>query len=353
MNAGELLRRGTATLRQAGLEWPRLEAEVLLAHAWGCSREELLIHPEREAPEVAAPQFLALVGQRAGGVPAAYLTGVREFMSLPLAVTPAVLIPRPETEMLVEEVLRWLAGRPENGAIFDQPLVADVGTGSGAIAVSLAHYHLAVQVAAIDVSEEALSVAAGNAGRHGLADRISFLAGDLLAPLLERISKFEVRSSKFDLKKGIGGSDAQSCNASIGNGRPVGQNDIAHDASPCSAAGVLSSAPPGGGRRGTAVVANLPYIPTAAWSRLPPEVRREPRLALDGGGDGLDLYRRLLPQAIDWLAPGGLLACEIDPGQAKVLSELLQQDGWRQVRLIRDYRGEERVVAALCPGGEG
>ena len=94
------------------------------------------------------------------------------------------------------------------------------------------------------------------------------------------------------------------------------------------------------------MVANLPYIPTAAWDRLPPEVRREPRLALDGGGDGLDLYRRLLPQAAAWLAPGGLLACEIGPGQAEVLIELLRQDSWQQARLIRDYRGEERVVIA-------
>ncbi len=301
MTGGELLRQGTAALRQAGLESPRLDAEVLLAHAWSRSREELLIHPEQEAPEAATRQFLALVRQRAEGAPAAYLTGAREFMSLLMAVTPAVLIPRPETEVLVEEVLRWLAARPTRpahwtryrrlsgrGAVFDQPLVADVGTGSGAIAVSLAHYHLAVQVTAIDISEAALEVAAVNAVRHGLADRIGFLAGDLLAPLLER-----------------------------------------------GAAGT-----------GAAVVANLPYLPSAVWDRLPPEVRREPRLALDGGGDGLGLYRRLLPQAAAWLAPGGLLACEIGPGQAEVLIGLLRQDRWQQSRLIRDYRGEERVVIA-------
>jgi release factor glutamine methyltransferase len=294
MTGGELLQQGTAVLRQAGLDSPRLDAEVLLAHAWGRSREDLLIHPEQEATEAVVRQFLAMVGQRAGGVPAAYLTGAREFMSLLMAVTPAVLIPRPETEVLVEEVLRWLESRPHNNTVFDQPLVADLGTGSGAIAVSLAHYHPAVQVVAIDISEAALEVATVNAARHGLADRINFLAGDLLAPLLE-------------------GGDAGA---------------------------------------GTAVAANLPYIPSAAWDRLPPEVRREPRLALDGGGDGLDLYRRLLPQAAAWLAPGGLLACEIGPGQADVLIGLLQQDSWQQARLIRDYRGEERVVAALRTGGE-
>ena len=112
MTGGELLRQGTAVLRQAGLDQPRLEAEVLLAHVWDRSREELLIHPEQEVPEAAARQFLALVGERAGGVPTAYLTGAREFMSLMMTVTPAVLIPRPETELLVEEVLRWLESRP-------------------------------------------------------------------------------------------------------------------------------------------------------------------------------------------------------------------------------------------------
>ncbi len=219
MTGGELLRRGTAVLRQAGLEQPRLEAEVLLAHAWGRSREELLIHPEQEVPEAAARQFLALAGQRAGGVPAAYLTSAREFMSLLMAVTPAVLIPRPETEVLVEEVLRWLASRTTGacysgrGTVFDQPLVADVGTGSGAIAVSLARYHLAVQVTAIDISEAALEVAAVNAARHGLADRISFLAGDLLAPLLARGCRG---------RDGSGGQPALYPHRSMGQAAPGG-----------------------------------------------------------------------------------------------------------------------------------
>lgn len=304
-----MLRQGTAVLRQAGLDQPRLEAEVLLAHAWNCTRESLLIHPEHDVPEAVIRQWADLVRQRAGGMPAAYLTGAREFMSLLMVVTPAVLIPRPETELLVEEVLHWLASRPAgSGAVFDQPLVADVGTGSGAIAVSLAHYHRAAQVIALDVSEAALEVAASNAGRHGLADRVSFIAGDLLAPLLE-----------------------QEQARAPGAGRP----------------GTHREWP---GRRGTAVVANLPYIPSAAWDSLSPEVRREPRLALDGGGDGLDLYRRLLPQAAAWLTPGGLLACEIGLAQADPLFELLRQGGWQQVRLLRDYHGEERVVMAQKQG---
>ncbi len=262
-----------------------------MAHAWRLSRQDLLIHPEREAPEAVTRQFLDLVRQRIEHVPVAYLTGGREFMSLMFTVTPAVLIPRPETELLVEEVLRWLASREDDGAVFDQPLVADVGSGSGAVAVSLARYHLAVQVMATDISEAALDVAAVNANRHGLADRITFFAGDLLTPLL--------------------GSEGT----------------------------------------GAAVVANLPYIPTDALEQLPPEVQREPQLALDGGPDGLDLYRRLLPQAASWLAPGGLLACEIGPGQTGVLAGLLWQFNWQRIRVIRDYRGEERVVTAMRGAG--
>ena len=292
MTGGKLLRRGTALLRQSGFDQARLAAEVLLAFAWDCARETLLIYPELETPEAVAGQFLDLVRQRVEHVPAAYLTGAREFMSLMMHVTPAVLIPRPETELLVEELLHWLVSRTDNGAVFDQPLVADVGAGSGAIAVSLAHYHLTVQVVATDSSEAALDIAAANANRHGLADRITFLAGDLLAPLLEQ---------------GVAGT-------------------------------------------GTAVVANLPYIPTAVLEQLPPEVQREPRLALDGGPDGLDLYRRLLPQAAAWLEPGGLLACEIGIGQAEMLAGLLQRGGWEQINTIRDYRGEDRVVTALRPG---
>ena len=239
MTGGELLRQGTAVLRQAGLDQPRLEAEVLLAYAWGRTREELLIHPEQEVPEAAGRQFLALVGERAGGVPTAYLTGAREFMSLVMTVTPAVLIPRPETELLVEEVLRWLASlstlkstRDDSVLNRDVPgecwVVADVGTGSGAIAVSLAHYHPVVQVAAIDISEAALDVAVANACRHGLAGRVRFLAGDLLTPLLEW-------------------------------GDATGSAPARH---PLAGAHAL---PPGG----AAVVANLPYVPTDAWDRLP------------------------------------------------------------------------------------
>lgn len=337
--AGVLLRQAASSLRQAGCDQPRLDAEVLLAHAWDRRREDLLIHPGQEVPEPVARRFLALIDRRREHVPVAYLTGSKEFMSLMLMVTPAVLIPRPETELLVEQALLWLSGaeryRRSNSArigtqddrAFDPSfgigpayrrisqlspekaqlpvpgqarehargdpalcwMAADVGTGCGAIAVSLACYNPSVRVIATDISPDALMVAAANARRHGVDGRIGFRAGDLLAPLLER--------------EGPG--------------------------------------------TGALVVANLPYIPSNDLERLPRDVQWEPRLALDGGRDGLDTYRRLVPQAAAWLAPGGLLACEIGRGQADMLGELLTSGGWREVRVAPDYRGEDRVITAL------
>jgi len=287
MTGGELLRKGTKTLREAGIEAPRLEAEVLLAHVWGRSRSELLIAPEREVPGSVVHNFWKSIERRAAGMPVAYLTGEREFMSLSFSVGRDVLIPRPETELLVERVLgflkEWLR---ESGAA---ALAADVGTGSGAIAVSLAYYEPRVRLIATDVSRAALRLAASNAARHGVAERIEFFEGDLLEPVLENR----------------------------------------------------------GGGAGAVVAANLPYIPRRELEKLPRDVRREPLLALDGGEDGLDLYRRLLPQAASFLQPGGLLACEIGEGQGQALAGLLDAWCWLDVAVERDYRGEERLVTAL------
>lgn len=291
MTGGELLRMGTAVLRDAGIDAPRLEAEVLLAHAWGKSRTELLIAPEREVPDSVAGDFMRYIELRAAGMPVAYLTGEREFMSLPFFVGPDVLIPRPETELLVERVLGFLEEWFRKGQ--RDALVADVGTGSGAIAVSLACYEPRARAIATDISGSALRVAVSNAARHGVAGRIEFLEGDLLMPALE----------------------TRGCGV------------------------------------GAAVVANLPYIPTKELERLPADVRQEPRLALDGGEDGLELYRRLVPQAAAFLQPGGLLACEIGEGQGRLLAGMLEAEGWKAVAVERDYRGEERMVTALRGGG--
>jgi len=289
-------------LKKRGINSPRLDAEVLLASAWGRERADLLIFSEDQVPKEVELVFYDLLKQRSKGVPVAYLTGEKEFMSLDFSVNFDVLIPRPETELLVERVLEFLANldKPlptakrclttgETIGVEGEHLVADVGTGSGAVAVSLAYYNPKVKVAAIDISPKALKTAASNAERHGVRERVQFLQGDLLTPLLEQ--------------------------------------------------GLIGM--------GTAVAANLPYIPTADLPDLPIDVQYEPKSALDGGKDGLEHYRRLIPQAELFLAPGGLLACEIGIGQGEVLAGLLEQGGWNRVEVLKDYAGRERVVTAV------
>lgn len=220
----------------------------------------------------------------------AYILGERPFLSTSLVVSPAVLIPRPETELLVEAALAWLAEQP--GASL---LVADVGTGSGAIAIGIALAEPRAHVMALDVSADAARVARANVDRHDVNDRVEVLAGDLLAPLL-----VPPRSARFR-----------------------GRLD--------------------------AVVSNPPYIATAELDTLPRDVREhEPRIALDGGPDGLAAYRRLIPMAGQALRPGGLLALEIGADQGEAVAALLAaDDGWRDVRVEKDYAGHDRIVLSI------
>ncbi|HHW28987.1 MAG TPA: peptide chain release factor N(5)-glutamine methyltransferase [Syntrophomonadaceae bacterium] len=302
MKCRELLIKGTELLKKRGINSPRLDAEVLLASAWGRERADLLIFSEDQVPKEAELVFYDLLKQRSNGIPVAYLTGKKEFMSLDFYVNSDVLIPRPETELLVERVLEFLTmlDKPLQTAkrdmtpdyaigVDEEHLLADVGTGSGAVAVSLAYYNPKVKVAAIDISHKALQTAARNAEHHGVNRRVRFLQGDLLTPLLEQ--------------------------------------------------GLIGM--------GTVVAANLPYIPTADLPDLPVDVQYEPKNALDGGKDGLEHYRRLIPQAELFLAPGGLLACEIGIGQGEMLAGMLEQEGWKRVEVLKDYAGRERVVTAV------
>ena len=277
-------------MKKRGINSPRLDAEVLLASAWGRERADLLIFSEDRVPKEVQVVFLDLLKERSKGIPVAYLTGEKEFMSLDFYVNFDVLIPRPETELLVERVLKFLAelDKPLKGE--EEQLLADVGWKPGAVAVSLAPTHNPqVKVFAIDISRKALKTAASNAERHGVKGRVRFLQGDLISPLLEQ--------------------------------------------------GYIGM--------GTAVAANLPYIPTADLPGLPIDVQYEPKNALDGGKDGLEHCRRLIPQAGLFLAPGGLLACEIGVGQGEVLAGLLEQEGWNRVEVLNDYAGRERVVTAV------
>jgi release factor glutamine methyltransferase len=253
------------------------DAALLLLHALGATRADLLARPERILTPTEQHQYDAFVARRTRHEPVQYIIGQQEFYGLALHVTPSVLIPRPETEHLVEETLHALAGTgPQR--------IADVGTGSGAIAIALAAHLPQAQVTALDLSRAALAVAAENAARHGLAARIRFVESDLLAALQ-------------------------------------------------------------GGEALDAVVSNPPYVAEAERKTMPSEVRNyEPATALFAGQDGLDVYRRLVPQAHAALRPGGLLAMEIGHGQREAVAKLM--NAWDELRFVDDLQGIPRVALA-------
>lgn len=261
-------------LKEKEISTPRLDAAVLLCHVLGKDRGYLITHDQEQLAPAAGTEYREIVAKRAEGMPAAYLTGEKEFMSLSFAVNEHVLIPRGDTETLVEAVLE------ENE--LDAPQIADLCCGSGCIGVSLAYYILGAQVTLVDVSESAAEVAQQNAVRHGVASRCRFVCADLLC---ERVA---------------------------------GQYDI--------------------------VVSNPPYIETAEIAALERDVAEyEPRLALDGGADGLVFYRRLAQLAPAMLKPGGLLALEVGHKQAEAVMELLATDFYER-KTVCDLAGIRRVV---------
>jgi release factor glutamine methyltransferase len=264
----------------------RLDAEALFLHLVrrnvpGRNRAWLVTHWDTPTMPHEAPQLQALVDRRFAGEPIQYITGETEFYGLPFRVTPDVLIPRPETEHLVEKVME-LAGH------FPAPRIVDVGTGSGAIAVALANRLPHASIAAIDLSSAALAVARENAALNGVAARVRFFEGDLLAP---------VAAEMFDI-----------------------------------------------------VVSNPPYVPHLDRDSLSVEVREyEPPLALFAGDDGLEVYRRLIPAAFAVLAPGGLIALEIGFGQSAAVGELLTRTHFEQVEFVPDLQGIARVACGRRP----
>jgi release factor glutamine methyltransferase len=267
-------------LERKGSESPRLDAEVMLAHVLEWQRVELYTHYEDAIGEQARAAFRELVRRRAEGAPVAYLVGRKEFYSLTLAVSPAVLIPRPETEFVVMEFLALCKG-------LDGPRAVDVGTGSGCIAIACTQQHASARFVAIDLSEDALAVARGNAARHGVGDRIDFRRGDALDPVASE--------GPFD-----------------------------------------------------AVLSNPPYIPSGEIAGLEPGVRdHEPRLALDGGPDGLRVVGRIVDRAIPLLKPGGHLILEIGTAQEQPVRALVEARAeYRLAATIRDLRQHPRVIRA-------
>jgi release factor glutamine methyltransferase len=262
----------------------RLDAVFLLAHAGGVSRAEMIAHRDRELDPDVVARFVALVAQREQGLPLAYVTGEAGFFSRMFGVDRNVLVPRPETELAVEWAVRHLRaiGREDGTA-------ADIGTGSGAIAVTLACELPQLGVYASDVSQAALAVARRNAARNDAFQHVTFLHGDLAAPLLAY--------APFDC-----------------------------------------------------VVANLPYVPSAECAEPPDPVSFEPRIARDGGADGLALYRRLVPDLPTLIAPRGIVVLEAAPANVRALEALVRDALPRGgVETVADYAGLDRLVVAIIP----
>lgn len=266
----------------------RLDAEVLLAHVLGLERLQLHMYPAVAVETPSANLFQHLVQRRTQGEPVAYLTGHQEFMGLDFQVSPAVLIPRPDTELLVESVLAYLQEDTADEESNDSPLAADIGTGSGCIAVSLAVLCPALTIMAVDLSPEALKVAKKNKASHQVEDRVLLRQGDLLAPVREWTE---------------------------------------------------------GGKLLDVIVSNPPYITEEEMTQLDESVAGyEPHSALAGGREGLDFYRRLTEEAPALLRTGGLLAFEIGHEQGGVVAALMKHQGLHQVQVLKDLAGYDRVV---------
>lgn len=307
-------------LLEASASIARREAETLLAHTLRRDRAWLLAHLDDEIPAYDLEKLRSLVARRAAQQPLQHLTGAQEFFGIELRVTPDVLIPRPETEHLVEAVLDWARAQPD-----PHLQIADVGTGSGAISIALASVLEHASIVAVDISPAALTIARENAGRAGVDDRIRFVEGDLLNPLLNTHAPADPLFTGDPLNSLVAGSDPFD---------PM--------------LGTAAASPALDTPMFDIVVSNPPYVALDDAESLAPEVRdHEPSLALYAGRDGLEIYQRLIPQALQLLRPGGLLAMEIGFGQREALAKLLAD--WEAVRFVDDYAGIPRVALAIRP----
>lgn len=275
---GRILKWTEQYFKEKGIESPRLDAEVLLSHILGRERIYLYVHFDEPLEPAELARYREAIKQRVQRVPVAYIIGEKEFMGLTFKVTADTLVPRPDTEILVQAAVERLRARGET------PRFADIGTGSGAICLSILHFLPKAQADTVDISPAARAVAEENAAALEVADRVTFHTGDLLAPL------------------------AGQC----------------YDA----------------------ILSNPPYIPDGDIAALAPEVRlKEPRTALAGGKDGLDFYRRLTADAPAHLKDGGFLAVEVGIHQAAPVAALAVP-AFSRTEILKDYAGIERVVIA-------
>jgi release factor glutamine methyltransferase len=283
-----VVRETAQRLIEAGIETARLDGEILLSHVLKLTKEQFVLFSDMPVRPEQMRHCEELLLRRIRREPMAHITGHKEFWSLDFRVTPDVLIPRPETERLVEITLGLTREFPGNRAL----RILDIGTGSGAIAVSLARELPSSMIWATDVSMEALEIARSNAARSGASERVRLLHGDLFEPIGEIAGRFDL------------------------------------------------------------IVSNPPYIRSAELEALEPEVSLwEPRSALDGGVDGLDFYRRIAREASDHLAPNGAVAVEIGADMGKEVARLFAGGGcYTGMTVFQDYAGRDRVLVAKLAG---
>ena len=296
VTAKELLVEATERLKSREIGTPQLDAEVILCNLLEVDRVKLLIYPDMEISREICKKFWENVERRMNYEPIQYIVNRQEFMGLDLFVDKGVLIPRGDTEILVEKVLEVYGNEyaPEFVNILD------IGTGSGAITVSLAKLIENCHVTSIDISPRALEIASKNAAIHGVEGKIDFLNGDLFGPLKD--------------------GDEDRANPKEGNSEEVGS-------------------------KLEFIVSNPPYIPDRTIKSLSPQVKEhEPLLALVGGEDGLDFYRKIIDQSPDYLVQGGYLVLEIGYNQGKSVSSLMKERGFKDVEVIEDLASHDRVV---------
>jgi release factor glutamine methyltransferase len=271
----ELLQTARETLKEYGIADADVDAWYLLAHVFNMKRTDFLLHGEELAPEDDGKKYMELVKKRAGHIPLQHITGTQEFMGLEFEVSQDVLIPRQDTEILVEEVLRFCEGKT----------VLDMCTGSGCIIISLMKLGMASQAIGVDLSKKALEIATKNAHKHNV--EVEFVQSDL----------FEQVQGRYDI-----------------------------------------------------IVSNPPYIPTFEIEHLMPEVRDyEPVTALDGSTDGLLFYRKIVAATKDYLNRDGFLFFEIGHNQGEEVKQILQEEGFTDINIKKDFSGLDRVVSAKRP----
>ena len=282
-----ILQWAIATLKEAEIDSPGINADTLLSFVLSCDRTKLYTNPDEIVNETDIRRYKELINERIRHVPLQYITHRVEFMSLDFFVDERVLIPRPETEILVETVLNKAHDKQYSNR---KITILDIGTGSGNIAVSLAKNLSNVEIYASDISQEALEIAKTNVQRHDVTDKIHLLHGDLFGTFVGNAEKEQV--------------------------------DF--------------------------IVSNPPYVSESEWKNLEPELRdHEPREALVGGKDGLCFYRQIIKGAADWLKPEGCLVIEIGETQANTIIKLMESQGhYEDIEISNDLQGKERVISA-------